>query len=358
MSQKRYYYISYLNVIAAVAVVMMHANSSFWSYSKDAYWGVTNVIENVCFFAVPLFFMLTGATLIDYQKRYSTKEFMKKRFVKTVIPFLFWSVFAMFWSSRKVLWAMATGAPNKGLDWTVESVIQGIFNTKFMQIYWFFIPLFCIYMMIPVFAAIPEKKRIKVFTYIIGVSLLMNYTIPFILGILNQYTGFKMSWTYTMAAGLQYLIYPLIGYVLHKVEIQRKQRLIIYAIALAGLLTMIIGTYFATRREGKLVGVYKGNYNVPVLVYASGIFLFVKTAVDRVKKERVNRFFVYFQSFTFPIYLIHRYYLDVFEENLSYIHVQKASLVYVFGATILALLLSILTTMILRKIPVLRHVVP
>lgn len=355
---KKYNYISYLNVFSAVAVVMMHANSAFWSYNDKPYWGVTNVIENVCFCAVPIFFMLTGATLMDYNERYTTKEFFKKRFFKTVIPFLFWSVFAMFWSSRKVLIAMANDEPNQKLGWTVESVAKGILNTKFMDIYWFFIPLFCIYLMIPVFAAIPKKRRIKIFTYIIFTSVVLNYTIPFILGLLNHYTGFTLGWTYTMSAGLQYMIYPLIGYVLNNVELKTPHRLIIYALALAGVLTLIIGTYNTTRKAGMLIGVYKGYYNLPVLLYATGVYLFIKKATERIKSDRVNRIFAYFQSYTFPIYLIHRYFMQVLEDNLVYLHVEKASLLYVFGATIISIFLSIVTTYILRKIPVLRHVVP
>ena len=191
----------------------------------------------------------------------------------------------MFWSSRETFQAMMKGEPNDGLGWTVESIMRGIFNTKFMTIYWFFIPLFCIYLMIPVLAAISEKKRIKIFLYIIAVSLVLNFTIPFVLGILKHYIEFKMSWSLTMSVGSQYMIYPLVGYVLHKKELKRKYRIIIYILALAGLLTMIIGTYYASRSEGGLVGVFKGKYNLPVLLYASGVFLFVKKASERVKRD-------------------------------------------------------------------------
>ena len=59
MNTKRVNYISFINVFAAVSVVVLHSNSSFWNYSTDAYWGITNVIESVLYCAVPLFFMLT-----------------------------------------------------------------------------------------------------------------------------------------------------------------------------------------------------------------------------------------------------------------------------------------------------------
>ena len=108
-------YISFINVIAAVMVVMMHANSSFWTYSTKGYWAVTNVIESVGFCAVPLFFMLSGATLIEYQKRYSTKEFFKKRFFFFLFPLLLLSVFAILLASRIVLIVMISGNHNEGL---------------------------------------------------------------------------------------------------------------------------------------------------------------------------------------------------------------------------------------------------
>ena len=107
-----------------------------------------------------------------------------------------------------------------------------------------------------------------------------------------------------------------------------------------------------------IVSFFKGYYNLPCAVYSIGIYLFIKQAAAKIKSQKTIKFFSYLQGYTFPIYLIHRYYLDVFEKNLHLINLERASLVYVVSATILALILSVLTTMILRKLPVLRHIVP
>ncbi len=353
-------YISVLNVIAAISVVILHANASFWLDHTKPYWNTANVIESVFYFAVPIFFMLSGATLIDYQDRYSTKEFFKKRFSKTVVPFLFWSVIGLLWAYRKTLWAMMTGKPNNGLDWTFLSVTNGIVNTKFRDIYWFFIPLFCIYLIIPLFASVRKEKRVKIFTYLIAVSLPLNFIIPFALSLLKHYAEIDFGWTYKIYVGFEYLFYVLVGYVLHKKEIKPKYRLIIYVVATLGLVAHIIGTYYATKSSvnGYVSSLYKGYYNLPCVLYSIGIFLFVKQVATKIKSKKVIKAFSYLQGYTFPIYLIHRYYLDVFEENLHLINMERASLIYVVSATILALILSILTTMLLRKIPVLRHIVP
>ena len=86
-------YIDVLSVLAALAVVSLHTNGCFWQFSAtERYWKTANIIEGLCYFAVPIFFMINGATLIDYRSRYSTVEFFKKRVMKTVIPFISWSL--------------------------------------------------------------------------------------------------------------------------------------------------------------------------------------------------------------------------------------------------------------------------
>ena len=111
-------YISVVNVISAIAVVIMHANVSFWLECKTPFWPASNVIESLFYFAVPVFYMLSGATLIDYRDRCTTKEYFIRRFKKAVIPFMVWCVVGWLWAYRKTLWAMLIGKPNTGLDWT------------------------------------------------------------------------------------------------------------------------------------------------------------------------------------------------------------------------------------------------
>ena len=79
-------YISVMNVLAAVSVVILHANVSFWlDKSKPLYWPTANVIESVFYFAVPVFFMLSvcnadrlSGQIFD-KRNSSVKNDLKKR---------------------------------------------------------------------------------------------------------------------------------------------------------------------------------------------------------------------------------------------------------------------------------------
>jgi surface polysaccharide O-acyltransferase-like enzyme len=61
-------YIAALNVLGALGVVLLHANNVFWSRPKGTLWLSANLIETFFYWPVPIFFMITGATLIDYLK--------------------------------------------------------------------------------------------------------------------------------------------------------------------------------------------------------------------------------------------------------------------------------------------------
>ncbi|MDD5922430.1 MAG: acyltransferase family protein, partial [Eubacteriales bacterium] len=90
-SNNRIVWISAANVFATLAVVFLHCNGVFWTFPKGRLWYSSNFIETFFYWGVPVFFMISGATLMDYRRKYSTSHFLKKRFNRTFIPFIIWS---------------------------------------------------------------------------------------------------------------------------------------------------------------------------------------------------------------------------------------------------------------------------
>ncbi len=156
MTNKKKDYITVLNVISALAVVYLHTNS-FWSFSADIDWALFNMIECIFYFAVPIFFMISGATLIGYRSRSTTKDFFKKRFMKSVVPFLFWSIFSLGFGT---LIDLTVYGPDS-LKHNAFDIINMFTYCRFPHnsIYWFFPVLFTAYMFIPVLSAIDETKK-------------------------------------------------------------------------------------------------------------------------------------------------------------------------------------------------------
>ena len=89
---KRVIYFDILNILACICVVFLHMNGIVHEYSEIRAWKTALIFEVICYWAVPVFIMLSGATLFRYRERYNTKEFFKKRFTKVLIPWIIWSL--------------------------------------------------------------------------------------------------------------------------------------------------------------------------------------------------------------------------------------------------------------------------
>ena len=198
MSRK--HYISVLSVISTVAVVYLHTNGCFWQFSKERYWATANIIESVFYFAVPVFFMISGATLLDYQEKYDTKEFFFRRLKKTVIPFMFWSLLGLIYQIYKGRIQIE--------EQSIIMLFNDFINGNIINIYWYFPALFNVYLSIPLLAAVPKEKRKSIYRLIIALAFMINSIIPFINSVFNLNIDFPLN----VIAGSGYLLYVLVGY--------------------------------------------------------------------------------------------------------------------------------------------------
>ena len=304
LKEERKEYIDILNVISCLAVVLLHTNNAFWRFSYDSYWISANFIECIFYFAVPVFYMITGATIMNYREKYSTKTFFKKRCSKTVIPFVIWSVFAVIY--------FRVTQKNDFDTSSVRGIIDGIVNTKYVSIYWFFVGLFAVYLSIPVLSLIPKENRNRCYLYIVITAFVLNYAIPFVASVFPK--GIPYNSSLKMFFGDQYIFYALCGWWIDNIEIKKKYRYGIYAFGLMGVLIHIFGTWYLSYRDGMINGLFKGYMNVPCILYSMAVFLFVKNVAINGKGIWYKKIVDFYNSTTFGVYLIHWYFIDTFLE--------------------------------------------
>lgn len=335
-------YITLLSVISMISVVILHTNGCFWNYSNSRYWFTANIIESVFYFAVPVFFMITGVNLLDYRKKYSTKEYFKKRFFKTFLPFIIWSLIGLLFQ----LFYVKDININQ-LNFTF--IWNGLFDTKFISIYWFFIPLFVVYLVIPVLSAIDDKYKKNIYIYVIIMIFIINSLLPLILKCFN----ISLSIPILLNIGNPYILYVLIGYLLDKYEIKRKYVRLIYFLAVVGLLTHIIGTYVLSTKANEIINTFKGYNNVPCILYSVGVFVFIKQF--SIKKLFILKITNFVGKYTYGIYLIHWYIMIFIRDIFS---LSQGSILYRLGLPFVIIPVCILIILILRKIPFLKKIVP
>lgn len=252
-------YISILNVLACIGVVILHTFET--GYTSDANFVFEVLIRAIAFCAVPVFFMITGATLIDYRERYDTKTFFKKRLLKVIIPLIIWSIIYFIINFFKGKFSIN--------DLSFKFVFEYFFLVKTNPIFWFFVVIIGIYLAIPVISLIPQESRRKAFLYIIIITFVFNQFLPDLLYHLNLNYNYDLKFPLTYSGWIAFIF---IGYYIDKYEIVKKHRVIIYVLGIIGFLTMVVPTIFISYHKNESCSWFDEYYDAPCVLYSASVF--------------------------------------------------------------------------------------
>lgn len=334
-------YISILNVLACIGVVILHTFET--GYTSDANFVFEVLIRAIAYCAVPVFFMITGATLIDYRERYDTKTFFKKRLLKVIIPLIIWSIIYFIINFFKGKFSIN--------DLSFKFVFEYFFLVKTNPIFWFFVVIIGIYLAIPVISLIPQESRRKAFLYIIIITFVFNQFLPDLLYHLNLNYNYDLKFPLTYSGWISFIF---IGYYIDKYEIVKKHRVIIYVLGIIGFLTMVVPTIFISYHKNESCSWFDEYYDAPCVLYSASVFLFFKSKINNNQiVTKIMPFFNFVAPTTLGIYVLHIAIRDFLRYFYTYSY---------FGMN-LVLTLSILTicfivVKIVQKILGLRHIFP
>lgn len=290
--KERIAYFDVLNVISCFSVVCLHCNGYIHSFVKDEWWWLRVLIEVVFYFAVPVFFMLSGATLFNYHERYSTSSFYKKRIQRTVIPFLFWGI--LFY----LIYAINNGL--EAIYWkdVIENFSSG--HIPFTN-YWFFIPLFALYIFIPFLSHIVLNISNRFLLYLILLLVLLQSFIP------TVYNSLNIGLDYTLPIGGAYLVYALIGYYMSKNEVELNN-VTYYSVAILAVISLVVRYVLIFYSEEKSASLF--TY-MGLFVYFPSIFVFM-TAKRYFRKHTFVPKMKFLSSKSLGVYLIHTFIIAIF----------------------------------------------
>lgn len=322
MVKERIVYFDVLNVVSCFSVVCLHCNGYVHTYVKDEWWWLRVMIEVLFYFAVPVFFMLSGATLFNYHERYSISTFYKKRIKRTVLPFIFWGV--VFY----LLYLLIKGIGNIYWKDIIENFSSG--HIPFTN-YWFFIPLFALYLFIPFLSHVVLNVSCRLLLFLILLLFLLQSFIPTIYEILNIHLD------YSIPIGGAYLVYALIGYYLSKNNVE-MENVIYYSVVILALLSLVLRyiLIYISEEKSTFLFTYMGLY-----VYFPSIFVFM-TAKRFFFNSRYAHMWKFLSSKSLGIYLLHTFIIALLAKIANYFNpiflVFAPFIVYFFSIAVVSLL--------------------
>ena len=350
MDNKRVLYFDLLNISACFAVICLHHNGIVHEFSNSRVWKESLVIEVLFYWAVPIFLMLSGANLMSYRKRYNTIEFLKKRIKKVFIPWIFWSIVVLIYKQIRGEYQLS--------NFTFKEIVNAILNCKMESIYWFFPVIISIYLFMPFLSVLVEQQYRKSLWYIVISGLVINATIPLICTLAG------IEWNTNISIPLNgYSLFVVLGYLLSTENIEKNYRMGIYACGIIGLIVRYAGIYVLSIKTGEKNPVffnYGHIYSYALAIAVFVLFKYIKwekmiVFFSKVLKLPYQNIVMCMSSASLGIYLIHKLVMSV---ELNAIGGDRSILIWRIFFPFITYFICLIIVLLLKKIPILKHVVP
>lgn len=291
--------------------------------------------------------MITGATLLGYRQKYDTKTYFKKRFAKVFIPSIAWMIIMFCWHVfiRKDL-AIT--------DWSPASILNIFTASRENSVYYYLFVILGLYLTIPLFAPLAEKKYRKLLWYGVVAFFIFNALLPN----LSTLVGINYNSDFSIRIG-SYVVYLFLGYLLSTAKIPKKYRILLHLGGVLAIIWRYTTTLNASFAHGYLVKTTWGYTQFHTIILTASVFVFVKNLpLDRLT-ERIKAILAKLASCSFGIYLCHILIMHYEGGILRHVFgIPTISWVYRFLCPFLTYALCVGLVLLLKKIPILRRIVP
>lgn len=346
--EKRLWYLDFLRIFAAIAIVFLHVtplNQPDVSVAS-AVWKTLNVISSFFRWGVPVFFMISGALFLSEKRAFSTKRLYQKTLARIMTSFVFWSgVYAL-------AYCLTTG---KG-KWTfINQFLRGHYHM------WYLFSIIGLYIVTPLLRRVTESKKATEYFLISG--FILAFLIPRVLAFLQLFplphadvlASFQSAYTQTNPyGGLHALYYYVLGHYLSAYPVGKNARRLIYGAGIAGLAATIVLTDWHSNRLGTTSAQFYELSTLNILAVACALFLAFKSGFATVSPQgRFKDAILHLSKCSFGVYLVHP--LIIERLNLTF---PLSPLLLSLGVPLAALsiaLFSLILSSILNRIPLLNR---
>jgi surface polysaccharide O-acyltransferase-like enzyme len=345
----RLYYLDWLRVLATVAVVTIHVAAGAGSVGKmeagpgiDWSWLEANLFETLSRWAVPGFVMISGALLLQDKKNISLGEFFKKRASKVVIPFVGWSIIFYLYGAYKGYF------PD-----TIKSGIKLFMTNGISYHFWFLYMIVGIYLITPLFQIFVRHASKQHLRYFLILWFYASVGTRFF----DFFVGFHFS--IELFYVTDYIGYFLLGYYLSQFEISKRGRVLSYIGACLGFLGTFFCTYYYIWKDNGVLNEYWYSYFSPtVLLFTIGLFIWFR--YDFQGREKPLPFlFREINQASLGIYIFHFWLMNNF---LWSVYLDVKAVIHPFFALpinlVITFVLSAVMAMVLKRIPLVKKLVP
>lgn len=331
-----------LRTVATLSVILVHVTTSVvnQNYHRNmSYWWIGNIIDCSIRFCVPLFLMLSGASLLgkDYPSYW---DFIKRRMMRVVIPFVFWSLLYIVYG-----WYVAPPKEQPHSADTFGPWLSIMFWEKdISKHFWYIYTILVLYPFIPFVGKWIRSLNKQSAKALMGgwiiISLIFFYFVLF---------PYDNKFVIKPIGYLGYMGYMILGYYLSLLDFSSVKSIVLAWIGfIFSILATAFITYYYSEYSHKLNLKFYSYLCLIAILQSTCIFILIKSSIVK------NKILVFLRdtisNYSYGIYLVHVMILGFLYLNKIY-WTMAHPLISIPLVAIICLLLSFSVIFILRKIP-------
>ena len=338
---KRDYSLDFLRVVACILVIVIHVANvycrAYTNIEQINYIGAV-IFNSLARISVPIFFMISGALLIK-EANFDMKKYLK-RIWRLLFALITWNIIYFIFNH------LYLGNTVKFNDVLIESFFE---PTK--RHLWFMYAIIGIYMVLPFIQNMCKnlsKKEENLFmglwTFFVGIL----YIIKVILKV-------EVNYPIPIIQGTYYLGYFVIGHFLYKRSKEilepKKYNKYLITVPIVCFVITIISTCMKSFEYGKYYNLLLAYRSIFYMLSSSCIFLLFTINKEKFKESKLVSSI---SGLSFGIYLIHPVFLNIITENI--VITEQLSYLFIPIYSIIIFILSYISCLIIKRIPILNRV--
>lgn len=340
----RKHYIEYLRVIAMLAVVAIHvciaALGNFNNYSQfDAVLYAS--VRNIFHFAVPIFFMISGALILSPDRELPLKKLLRRYLLKygfVIVVFgWFFAAIERYFVSKKMSIDLFTGS------------FLDMLTGKSWDHMWYMYALFGTMLVVPILRWVAKHCQKSYMCYFLVVFSLFLTVLP----VVEYYLQFKLG--VTLPFNSIYCFYMLLGYWIDHEDIRISKKI---SVAIMAVLFPVIIVLTVLQQIYQFDTEVLFAYFSPVMgVLSVSIFSFFRNMEKTLSAKETPVLIKFLGKYSFGVYIIHMFWINIAYKLLKFDPFQFNAVAGFFILWIIVSLLSVLTSWVMKHIPLLKKIV-
>lgn len=315
-ARKHYAYMDYLNVLGAFAVVALHCSTSVYLNTGDLRWKLDVVVQALFIFAVPVFFMISGANLLGYRRRSTTGTFLLRRVRRVVTSLILYSL--LYYAVKCI---HVNGILFASRAFSIGDFLKLFLTNQINDVFWFFYAIILIYLLTPLLSLASERPSLL--RYCLLVSGVVGFAVPLI----NRLFDVDLYFVdFNVQQLFGYVFYYLIGYYLvhvwrpvGHVEHRGKRILLlslclIACVAAGAALTYMLNAGNQIPGAGVEYNNYALSYTGPVVLVQSVVVFLLAQSIRETgsKTSRLDRLARSLSPLCLGVYGLHMLVFSIF----------------------------------------------